>query len=45
MLDRIIEICAESDVRGLGREEPRIPGIAFAALFEMPGPARAAGSA
>lgn len=45
MLDRIIEICAESDLRSVGSEEPRIPGIAFAALFEMPGPTRAAGSA
>jgi len=41
MLDRIIEICADSDVRTMESEEPRIPGIAFAALFEMPGPARA----
>lgn len=45
MLDRIIEICAESDVRNVGSEEPRIPGIAFAALFEMPHATRAAGSA
>jgi hypothetical protein len=45
MLGRIIEICAESDVRGVGSGEPRIPGIAFAALFEMPHPTRAAGSA
>lgn len=44
MLDRIIEICAESDVRTVGSEEPRIPGIAFGALFEMPHPTRAAGS-
>ncbi len=44
MLDRIIEICAESDVRTVGSEEPKIPGIAFAALFEMPHPTRAAGS-
>ncbi len=43
-LDRIIEICAESDVRTVGSEEPKIPGIAFAALFEMPHPTRAAGS-
>lgn len=33
-LDRIIEICAESDLRSVGSEEPRIPGIAFAAMFE-----------
>jgi DNA-binding transcriptional ArsR family regulator len=44
-LDRIIEICAESNVRTVGSEEPRIPGIAFAALFEMPRPARADDSA
>jgi DNA-binding transcriptional ArsR family regulator len=36
MLDRIIEICGESDVRLAGSEEPRISGVAFAALFEMP---------
>jgi DNA-binding transcriptional ArsR family regulator len=44
MLDRMIEICSESNVRAVGSEEPRIPGIAFAALFEMPYPTRAAGS-
>lgn len=36
MLDRIIEICAESDVRTVGSGAPRISGVAFAALFEMP---------
>lgn len=36
MLGRIIEICAQSDLRSVGSEEPRIPGIAFASLFELP---------
>jgi DNA-binding transcriptional ArsR family regulator len=36
MLERLIEICAQSDLRAVGSDEPRIPGIAFAALFEMP---------
>jgi DNA-binding transcriptional ArsR family regulator len=45
MLDRIIEICAESDLRSVGSEEPRIPGIAFAAMFEREHSKRDANSA
>ncbi|MBS1878310.1 MAG: helix-turn-helix domain-containing protein [Actinobacteria bacterium] len=42
MLDRMIEICAQSDLRSVGGDEPRIPGVAFAALFEMPHQTQAA---
>jgi DNA-binding transcriptional ArsR family regulator len=44
MLDRVIEICAESDVRTFNSDVPQVSGIAFAALFEMPHRTRAAGS-
>jgi DNA-binding transcriptional ArsR family regulator len=44
MLDRIIEICRESDLRSVGSEEPRIPGIAFAAMFERTQSGRGASS-
>lgn len=37
MLDRIMEIRESSNLRTVGSEEPRIPGIAFAALFEKAG--------
>jgi DNA-binding transcriptional ArsR family regulator len=41
MLDRMIEICAQSEIRSVASEEPQIPAVAFAALFEMPPPGRA----
>ena len=39
-LDRIIEICRESDLRTVGSDEPRIRGTAFAAMFEKERPKR-----
>jgi len=36
MLERILEITTQSDLRSIGSEEPRVRGIAFSTMFEMP---------